>query len=142
MYTRRRDLNIDQADLVELTDSAAAPLAVDEVLLAELQEKADRFVDAFCGKYVTPFARPPQIVIECAIAVWRWKVYGHRPKMPCPDTVRRDYEDAMKTLREIRDGQQILDAPAKASSQPPQTTAAGGLLPNKPRLFGRGQDGL
>mgnify|MGYP000090082715 CR=1 FL=1 len=142
MYTVRLDLNIDEKRLVELTDSKAAPNVVDEDVVTALQEKADRIVDGYCSKYLTPFAQPPELVRQWAVAIWRYKVYAHRPEMPVPPTIAKDYDDAIRELRDVRDGKTILDAPQRPSSQPPATTTAGGLIPRVKRLFGRGQDGL
>ncbi|WP_370269238.1 gp436 family protein [Nioella sp.] len=116
--------------LVRLTDRADPPAGViDEDVVERALADTDGVIDGYLrARYVTPLTEvPPQITdIALSIAIYRL----HRWE---PDTkIRRDYEDALRSLREIANGTIRLTATTVA---PMQSGETGARLTDRERPF-------
>lgn len=98
-----------------LTDRADPPSgAVDATLVAKVLVDVDGIIDGYLrARYETPLSEvPPQVVdIALAIAVYRLHRWEPDPK------IRRDYEDALRSLREIASGTIRLTTATNAPAQ-------------------------
>lgn len=112
-YAVQADLNLDSQRLIELTDNAGAPGVIDTALLAQLEAEAEAIVDGFLGrKYVVPLSGTiPKLITVITAAIWKHRVYRHRPEMDVPPTEQREYENAMQMLEDLRKGEMFLNAP-------------------------------
>lgn len=88
--------------LIALTDRAeTATGAIDADVVARALADTDAQIDGYlAGRYALPLATTPVLVADIAqvIAFWKLHVYDPDPK------VRKDYDDALKMLRDIADG--------------------------------------
>lgn len=119
------------AETIErLTDRADPPAgAIDEDVVNRALADTDGEIDGYLRtRYVTPLAEvPPQIVnIALSIAFYRLHRWEPDPK------VRRDYEDALRSLREIANGTIRLTAETVA---PTETGGTGARVTDRARPF-------
>lgn len=104
-------------DLIGLTDRGTPPAgAIDTAVLNAALDDATGEMNSYLGRrYAVPLASiPNDVKIKCVmIAYYRL----HRDSVP--EKVRKDYEDALRWLRDVSTGVVVLDvdlAPAPAGS--------------------------
>lgn len=90
------------ATLVSLTDrGAVATGAVDTAVVNRALADADALIDGYlAARYVLPLASVPPLLASIAAAVAFWSLHIAAPD----DKVRKDYDDALRQLRDIADG--------------------------------------
>lgn len=72
------------------------PAAIDRALA-----DTDALIDGYLrGRYVTPLAETPPQIADIALSIVIYKLHRWSPE----EKIRRDYEDAVKMLREIAAG--------------------------------------
>lgn len=115
-------------ELVQLTDHAGAGI-IDAVAVAAALDDAQATIDGYLGaRYAVPVAPSPALLARLACEIARYQLHGKA----ADDTVRRAYEDALRTLRDLSSGAAVLvgaaAAPADAAPAVPQAGAvvAGG----------------
>lgn len=125
-YATQTDLlqRMTLKQLTELTTDdgdGPDPATIVAGVLAEASGK----VDGYCrNKYATPLQASAEVTaITRDIAVY--ELFSRRPQK-MSETVRQRFEDAMKLLRDISNGNATLDQPV---GDTPQTISAGPVLP-------------
>lgn len=124
-----------QDELVQLSDRADPPAGViDQAVLTEALISADAEIDGYVGaKYQLPLATTPALLTGLACDIARYRLYTAQ----VTDSVRRRYEDAVKTLTNISKGVIALPvAPVEGGAAP---TGLAGIIEieSEPRLFSR-----
>lgn len=103
-----------QEDLIRLTDRADPPLeAVDTTVLASAQVDATATINSLISvKYSLPLANVPTTLVgwECDLTIFN--LMRGRPT----DDVRKARDEAMRCLREVRDGKASLGVDATNTS--------------------------
>ena len=131
-YTTLQQLTerFGEATLIQLTDRAVPPAgAIDADVVARALADADATIDASLAvRYRLPLASVPAVIADLArtIAIYKLHVFAPDPK------IERDYEQALKDLRDIADGRKKLDV---AGLEPPTSGASGVVATDRPRDF-------
>ena len=99
--------------LIDLSDRDDAPTGViDDALIGSAIDDAGAEIDGYLrGRYALPLAATPPVLRDLCLRVAIYKAHTH----VVTDKIRRDYEDAMRSLRMIADGSIRLDI---AGSEP------------------------
>lgn len=93
--------------------------AIDAAVMASALADADQVIDGYVGaRYDLPLDPVPNLVKTLACHLARYFLHKDAP----PETVRKNFEDALRQLRDIAAGTLVLDA---AGSEP---TRAGGTV--------------
>jgi phage gp36-like protein len=104
-------------ELVQLTNRAGGT-TIDPAVVASALDGASAEIDGYLAvRYATPVAPVPTSLREACLAIARYKLHGKS----AGETVRRDYDDAVRFLRDIADGRAAL-----AGAAPPTTSPASG----------------
>lgn len=116
--------------LIQVTDRATPPAgAVDESVLARALADADAVVDASLAvRYRLPLAAVPAVVTDLAAAIAIYKLHRFTPDQK----IEKDYEQALRDLRDIADGRKRLDL---AGVEPESSGASGVVTIDRPRDF-------
>ena len=116
--------------LVSLTDRGeVATGMIDSAVVAKALTDASEVIDGFLSvKYVTPLATVPGLVNDLCKSIAIYKLHITMPE----DKIARDYQDAMKSLRDISDGR--LRIPA-AGVEPAATGGTGAMMTDRARDF-------
>lgn len=93
--------------LVALTERAETPAhEIDADAVARAIADTGALIDGYLkGRYRLPLSETPPLLTDLALTVTVYRLH----RLAASDKVRRDYEDAMKTLREIAAGTVRLD---------------------------------
>ena len=112
----------------ELTDRADPPAgAIDPAVVAHALDDADAVIDGYLkGRYALPLAETPRLVRDLAQAIAIYKL--HRDTVS--DKIRREYEDAIATLKQIGTGVVRLDV---AGVEPASSGSSGVQFSDRPR---------
>jgi phage gp36-like protein len=88
--------------LVEATDRGeTATGEIDEAAIARAIASADALIDGYlAGRYALPLVVTPAIVQELSMTIALYKAHPN----VASEKVRKDYEDALKTLAQIASG--------------------------------------
>ena len=88
----------------------------DPDVIAAALEDADNTVNGYVGaKYALPLQTVPPLVVTWAVSIARYVVHGNGP----PAHVIRDYEEAIKALKDVARG--LIALPVEAGETPPTT---------------------
>lgn len=117
--------------LVDLTDRADPPSGAINAAVAERgRVDAEATIDGYiAAKYALPLAEVPQLLTDLALKLWIWNLHVHTPT----DKVKADYDQALRTLRDIASGSVRL--PGAAGIQPAPTGGSGATFTDRPRDF-------
>jgi phage gp36-like protein len=127
-YSTQQNLidRFGERELIQLTDRADVPTGqiVDAVLAAALAD-ADRIINGYVmARYALPLVTVPELLGTLAADIARYKLYKDQPG----ETVRKNYEDALRQLRDISNGLIILDVggiePASSEVQEVRTSGS------------------
>ncbi|MEX2480200.1 MAG: DUF1320 domain-containing protein [Gammaproteobacteria bacterium] len=93
--------------LIELTDRGETPIgAVDADVVERALADTDALIDGFLkGRYLLPLAATPALLVDLALAIALYKLHRN----VASEKVRRDYDDALRVLRDIAAGTVRLD---------------------------------
>ncbi len=110
-------------ELVQLTDHAGAGIIAADAVATALAD-AQATIDGYLGgRYAVPVSPTPALLARLACEIARYQLHGKA----ADDTVRRAYEDALRTLRDLSSGAAVLigaaAAPANATPALPQAGA-------------------
>lgn len=113
--------------LIELSDRGdEAPEAPDAGLFARAIADADALIDGYLfGRYALPVSSVPALLVDLALRISIY--YAHANV--ASDKIRRDYEEAMKTLAAIGRGDVNLNI---EGAQPAGSGVSGGVTTNDP----------
>jgi phage gp36-like protein len=97
----------------------------DAVLYARVIADADALIDGYLfGRYALPLAEVPHLLVDLSQRIALYFAFGQM----APDKVRRDYEDAIKTLTQISQGVVRLNI----AGAEPATGGGEGVITNEP----------
>jgi len=138
-YATQQDLidRFGETEIVQLSDRADQPAgAIDAAIVAKALADADELIDGYlAGRYAVPVAAPvPAILIAIASDIARYRLHVHEP----PELVRKNYEDALRRLKDIADGTLVLQVAGAevAETRPP---GAGVEFSGPDPMFSRGR---
>lgn len=116
--------------LVDLTDRADPPAgAIDAGVVSDALTDTDAMIDGYLlGRYQLPLASTPTLLKDLAKAIAIYKL--HRDSVS--EKIRADYADALKTLKQISDGDIRLNV---AGVEPTSSGATGVRVTDRPRDF-------
>jgi phage gp36-like protein len=118
-YAVKQDLvdRFGSEELVQLTDRTNLPAStIDDTVVAKALADADRTIDGYLAAtdIALPLAQVPELVQTWACAIARYFLHANAPT----ETVRKNYEDALRALRDVAAGRiklQVAGAPADTS---------------------------
>lgn len=140
-FATQADLNLSDARLVELTDSADAPGVADAWLIEALHLRATSKVEAaLYGKYTLDPADFPPILTQLEADLWRFYLYQHREVLETPKSVQKAHDSACELLERYRLGTEALAAARVQASSEPASTAGSFSADSDDRVFGRVKD--
>jgi phage gp36-like protein len=116
--------------LVALTDRAAVATGlVDSTVVTKALADASEVIDGYlAAKYVLPMASIPGMVSDLCQSIAVYKLHITQPD----EKIARDYQDALKALRDISDGR--LRIPV-AGLDPASSSASGVQIVDRERPF-------
>lgn len=124
-------------ELVQLSDRAVPPTGeVDAAVLTEALESASAEIDGYVGaQYKLPLASTPRILNGLACDIARYRLYTAQ----VTDSVRRRFEDAIKTLTNISRGVIALPIDAAVDGGPAEPAGRDDVMviESEDRLFSR-----
>lgn len=93
--------------LIALTDRAeVATGVVDTDVVDRALADTDAQIDGYlAARYALPLASTPALVADLAQVIAIWKLHPYSPD----EKIKKDYDDALKMLRDIADGRVKLD---------------------------------
>ncbi|MEJ0012796.1 MAG: DUF1320 domain-containing protein [Bauldia sp.] len=114
--------------LTDLTDRGdEATGEVDSDVIDRAIADTGALIDGYLkGRYALPIVATPPLLTDLALTVAFYKLHPH----VAPEKVRKDYEDAMRTLREISTGAVRLDV---AGVEPAASGSSGVKTNDRPR---------
>lgn len=88
--------------VIELTDRASPPTGVaNGDVIARALSDADATIDGYlAAKYALPLTEVPPILVDLASTIAIYKLHRFKPD----DKIVKDYEEAMRSLRDIANG--------------------------------------
>lgn len=118
------------AMLVALTDRAAvATGTIDSALVTKALTDASEVIDGYLSaKYVLPLVTIPGVIADLCQSVAIYKLHTSDPDAK----ITRDYQDALKALRDIADGRQRIPV---AGLDPITSSGSGAQIVDRARPF-------
>jgi phage gp36-like protein len=105
-------LRYGQDELVQLTNRAGGS-TIDSAVLAAAIADAEAEVDGYlASRYAVPVTVQAALLRSIAATVVRYRLHGKS----AGETVRRDYEDALRWLRDVSTGKVVLVGAASPSA--------------------------
>jgi len=117
-YSTAEDIRklIPESDLIQLTDDDGVGV-VDEDVLTEAIDQADREIDAYLGaRYTVPLDPVPELIRNLSAQMAIWHLYGRRNLMS--EVWESRYKNAIRLLDLIRRGEVVIGAAAGETSTP------------------------
>lgn len=117
-YCTQTDIleQISLNELVALTDDAGGG-TVDASVVTRAIADADAEIDSYAAsRYTVPFSPPPAIIRKTSVEIAVYNLFARR--RGAPDHRKQRYDNAVKFLRSIANGEVSLgaDAPSEAAS--------------------------
>ena len=103
------------------------------VVESHLADADAEIVSELAGSVAINPADPPRNLIRLACQIARYRLYGSNP----PESARKDYEDALRFLRLVRDDKASLDGGTAGPTQVQAPSLAAASEPGS-RIFNRG----
>lgn len=106
--------------LVDLTDRAdPATGAIDVAVIDRALADTDAVIDGYLkGRYVLPLVETPPLLVDIASSIAIYKLHRYTPD----EKIKKDYDDAMRSLRDIARGDLRLDV---AGAEPEGSGSSG-----------------
>lgn len=94
---------------------AATVTALDRIIkaVADAGELIDGYVS---GRYQVPLTVVPSLIKTLAVDLAVYKLYMRRKKKSVPDMVQKQYDNALKLLRDIQSGKVVIGATASGAT--------------------------
>lgn len=106
-YATQQDLidRFGESEIEQVADRDGDS-AIDAAVTAAALGDADKLIDGYvAGRYGLPLATVPPLIVALACDIARYKLHKDQP----PETVRNNYQDALRQLRDIAAGTLKLD---------------------------------
>lgn len=139
MYTTLDDILgvIPQRELIQLTDDAIPPAAVNQAVVDQAMAAADTLVNGYIGdRYSIPFTGVPELLKTIALDVVVYRLYLRRKKGDPPEGIKAAYDNSLKLLRDVQAGKLSLGVTA-AGEAVPQSSGSTPSITSSPRLCSR-----
>jgi phage gp36-like protein len=134
-YATQQDLvdRFGEQELIQLSDRADTPTGeVGVAVVARALTDAAELIDGFlAGRYALPIASPPPVLTQLACDIARYKLHQNLP----PELVRTNYQDALRQLKQIADGDFVLQAAGVGAAEAPDHGNA--VVSGPGRVFSR-----
>ena len=111
-YSTAEDIRklIPESDLIQLTDDDGVGV-VDEDVLTEAIDAADREIDAYLGaRYTVPLDPVPELIRNLSAQMAIWHLYGRRNILS--EVWESCYKNAVRLLDLLRRGEVVIGAAA------------------------------
>jgi phage gp36-like protein len=106
-------------ELVQLTNRAGGN-TIDAAVVASALVGASSEIDGYLARrYAVPVSPAPVFLGEACLSIARYKLHGKS----AGDAVRRDYDDAIRLLRDLADGRAEI-----AGAAPPASSSVAGQV--------------
>ena len=117
-----------QTTLIQLTDRGEEPTdAIVESVVDRAIADADATIDGYLKRrYALPLAAVPPLLTDLSLKVSIYNLHAHVAE----EKIRKDYEDALRMLREIGEGKVQLDV---AGAEPAASGSEGVRTNEQPR---------
>lgn len=138
MYCGLADIRatVPENDLVQLTDDAMPPVAVNQVNVDRAITDAGELIDGYLrGRYTLPLSPVPGLINTLAADVAIYRLYARRIKLTPPEGVTERYKNAQKLLEQIQSGKISLGAENTGGVVTPETGGPQFTAPD--RVFSR-----
>lgn len=112
MYCQQSDIlgEIQQADLIKLTDDAPVTGSIQTAILNQVIANASGFIDSYIGSiYQLPLTTVPPAIVNAAITITCYRLYRRRQT---PDEVNKyfaAYKDVVEYLQRVQNHEIVLD---------------------------------
>jgi phage gp36-like protein len=104
---------VPEQDLIQLTDDAIPPAAIDAENVARAIADAGELIDGYLReRYTLPLEPVPGLLNTLAADIAVWRLYARRANIDPMEGVKERYRNALKLLEQIRDGRLALGAGA------------------------------
>ena len=125
---------LTERQLVQLTQDTAGSSSVDETVLDAHLTAAEAEVEGYVGaRFALPLASPLQILVSVAARIARYRLHSRRPGT-ITETLQRDYDGAVKLLRDIATGIVTVGTQPEPAANPERVVRVSARAP----VFGRG----
>lgn len=134
-YTNENDIlgEIQLKELIRLTDDAPTTGAVNQTILNQVIANASGEIDSYVGsRYSVPLVPTPPSVEAMAIVITCYRLYRRREVPDEKNKYKEQYDDAIKTLKTIKAGDEALDLSVNQAFSPVQSV-------QRATIFGWGQ---
>jgi len=124
MYCTQADIlaTVPTTDLIQLTDDAVPPTAVNEANVAKAIADAGELIDGYLrGRYTLPLSPVPGLINTLAADVAIYRLYARRIKLTPPDGVVERYKNAQKILEQVQGGKISLGAESTGGGVTPES---------------------
>lgn len=119
-YAVKQDLidRFGSDELIQLTDRTnLPPTTINDTIVGKALSDADQTIDGYLGAtdIALPLSNVPELVRTWACAIARYFLHAQAPT----ETVRLNYTDALKALRDVADGRiklQVAGVPSDSSA--------------------------
>lgn len=138
MYCGLADIRatVPENDLVQLTDDAMPPVAVNQANVDRAITDAGELIDGYLrGRYTLPLSPVPGLINTLAADVAIYRLYARRIKLTPPEGVTERYKNARKLLEQIQSGKISLGAENTGGGVTPETGGPQFVAPD--RVFSR-----
>lgn len=138
MYCTLTDIRatVPENDLIQLTDDAMPPVAVNQVNVDRAITDAGELIDGYLrGRYTLPLSPVPGLLNTLAADVAIYRLYARRIKLTPPEGVTERYKNALKILEQIQSDKISLGSESSGGSATPE--AGGAVVSGAARIFSR-----
>jgi phage gp36-like protein len=115
-YAAESDLvaKYGEQEIADISDKSGAG-SLDSVVVAAALTDADHEINGYlASRYTVPLLVVPTLIKRIACDITRYRLYDNRPQ----DEVRQRFDDAIRWLRRVADGEVILLADDGTSLEP------------------------
>lgn len=138
MYCTLADIRatVPENDLIQLTDDAMPPVAVNQVNVDRAITDAGELIDGYLrGRYALPLSPVPGLLNTLAADVAIYRLYARRIKLTPPDGVTERYRNALKILEQIQADKISLGS--EGSGGGVAAESGGAVVSGPARIFSR-----
>lgn len=104
---------IPQKELIQLTDDAIPPIAINWAVVDQIIAAVDTLINGYIGeRYPLPFDGVPELLKAIALDLVVYRIYLRRKKGEPPEAIKAAHDNSMKLLRDVQAGKLTLGVTA------------------------------